>query len=332
MFPMAIGLNTSNEYKKIVKILSFIIILVPRVLVDQNSVDDLENYYKAFQRILDYEWPEIFFTGTEPGFMLYVFLIRCVSSSFIFYLLVYNLILLCSIYNFVFKFSKNPYLSIIFFFLVFFNPSLFLIRQYIAASILLYTYPYIINRNIRAFLLLVLLACSFHFSSIVWVPIYFMYGIKKKYVIPVVTIFCLFLFAIFSRLQSFLVSYELFERYSAYVDESGSLTQCFIFLVYLLVFYIFSTNKIFRDERLKLIFWLLLIGTICSGMGFFIQEVVRLFLYYNFVILLLIPETLFLMKKRYFRILYFMSVFLINYYISFILYLSNIENFKLVTL
>ncbi len=105
------------------------------------------------------------------------YIIFIISSALIYYFIFY-----C-----IFKYSKNPVLSILIFFLgTFYFVSLNMVRQYISISLILLGYThYIHNKKYLLFILLFFVAFLMHTISIVFIPIFLLERIIKHFKIKI---------------------------------------------------------------------------------------------------------------------------------------------------
>ncbi len=87
-----------------------------------------------------------------------------------------SVFLLYSVSRFLWKHTEYPIFSLLIFFIMFINNGILMaqVRQSIAIAIIIFGYEHIINRSLGKFLCVVMLACMFHISAIVALPMYLM--------------------------------------------------------------------------------------------------------------------------------------------------------------
>jgi len=103
------------------------------------------------------------------------------QDPFWFYLII-GILTIVFIYKAILCNSDNPVFSLFIFicFCLFyqaFNQS----RQILALSIILYSYKYIVERNLLKYVLLILFASIFHNTALIFIPIYFLRYIKLNW-------------------------------------------------------------------------------------------------------------------------------------------------------
>lgn len=138
------------------------------------------------------------FPGNDIGFLLLNKALRLFTDNFHILLLLLHFTILFSFFNFIKKFSKNIWLSILLLvtiggYYISFN----LIRQFLAISLTLYLVPYLINRNFIKYLIGILLISLIHKSVLLLIPFYFISNInyfnllEKKYLVIIGILFLL---------------------------------------------------------------------------------------------------------------------------------------------
>ncbi|WP_298878393.1 EpsG family protein [uncultured Polaribacter sp.] len=177
-----------------------------------------------------------------------------IFSNFIgfyqFFFIVSSFVILYFFHRTIKENSFDKWLSIIIFisFPIFFFVSLSIVRQYMAVAILFYSYKYIKQRKFWYYLLVVLFCFFLHKSTILALPIYFLYGnfINKKIIIVLY-----FLGFFSSEILAFLIRLTS-ERYSIYLDliagEGGNLILIFFQILGLFLLPIVYN---FRDKEDK---------------------------------------------------------------------------------
>ncbi|MBR2368764.1 MAG: EpsG family protein [Paludibacteraceae bacterium] len=108
-----------------------------------------------------------------------------------------SVFLLYSVAKFFWRFTDYPMMSLLLFFMIFIYNDILMaqVRQSVALAILLFSYEYILNKSLGKFVLIVILACLFHISALVVLPMYFMTKIIPNYILIVlVLLFQIFYF------------------------------------------------------------------------------------------------------------------------------------------
>lgn len=155
---------------------------------------------------------------SEPGFNLLNRILYCVThNSWILFAVVAFLILLFTFLAFYQQSIWVPFTILIFFISGDYFNSQNQIRQVLAMSIFLFAMKYIWSRDWKRYFLWLLIAFSFHVSALIFIPLYFLYGIKlnvKKLIILYLA--TILLLPIFKKILVFVVSKT---KYSWYFDS-----------------------------------------------------------------------------------------------------------------
>ena len=195
--------------------------------------------------------------------------------------------------------------------------SIFVIRQHLAISILLLTIPMIIRKKIIPFLLICLLSFYIHMSSIVWIPIYFLYNIRdnRMYVLfLLLTVVAIIASGYY--MQDFAIFIEA--DYSLYIDHSSktSLTKNLINISYLIVYMLTLNKDMFKEGINKFTTTLLILNTIGYLFAPQVELIDRLLTYYNIAIIFSIPLTWYYIKSVSLRNIFVVAIIVLQGYVS----------------
>ncbi|WP_298505526.1 EpsG family protein [uncultured Maribacter sp.] len=115
----------------------------------------------------------------EIGYTLFSFIVKLISNSFQFFLFVIAITTIILSQKSIIKHSPYPLISM-FIYICFFYFFVVMgqMRQGLSMAVLFYSYKYIIKNNFRHFFITVLIASSFHISSLIFLPAYFV--VRKK--------------------------------------------------------------------------------------------------------------------------------------------------------
>lgn len=136
---------------------------------------DWVNYYPAFEdtKPLWGNFIQNFDGIQDPGYVVYVTLIRSISSSYQFFTLI-SVLIDVMILNLTFKrYSSHYALSFAVFMVVSLNMEIDTLRNMKSIMVFLLALPYLQQRKFMKYMLLVLLAVTLHISAIFYVPFYF---------------------------------------------------------------------------------------------------------------------------------------------------------------
>lgn len=157
-------------------IFSFII-LVTLGSLRWNTGTDWDPYFRLFE---DNDSLRSFLVyhgkySPEKGFLMMNYIVKRIYDNYTFFLFVCSVICLGFTFQFIKKYSSFPLFSI-FLFYCFFLGFIFLTRQAIAVSIMLFSIRFIENRNFCKFFMVISLAATIHSSVILFIPSYWIYN------------------------------------------------------------------------------------------------------------------------------------------------------------
>lgn len=271
-------------------------------------------------------------TNMESFFVFVTKVIENIFSDSYIVMLVWYILFLIFLVYFIKKESPNILLSFwIFYSWGMFNQSLNIMRQYLAVGILLVGVVYLLKKNIRFFLIAIVLAFFLHHSAVVAVLLYIAYLFRKNARMFSLSIVfgSVLLFLYMNNLMSILgaVFGGVFDKYTGYdnFDRSsgiGLVVNSIIFLFY----YIFY-DKVSKDLDSAYI-WLcsasLVLGMNIISMGNPVMS--RLVIYFKIMLVASIPcyfNYLFKGKREKFIALNIVAIISGIYYIS-LMYATNL--------
>ena len=266
------------------------------------TLDDIPYYVDAFYESKDASWNRVYDMGyatlkTEVGFAL---VIKAISSMFSFdqaLFILTSAFILGAVYFSISRYSPIWWLSIFVFITDSFPQSLFILRSFVAIGLFLYAFPSILNRKLIVFLLISLAAFTMHMSAIIFLPVYFLYGVKNKlYLSVALGVIAVFTIVSFYILIPLMVEYILPE-YAYYLlsaeKSEGISWKMPAFMSTLMLFRLFVMRKHFFEEginRLLSIIMVLAATIYVAGMDFGMTS--RMAMFYSNITFLIIPNTL----------------------------------------
>lgn len=172
------------------------------------------------------------------GYSILNKLVHSISPSFQLLEVVISLFVVMGHAFFIKKYSPSIMLSLFIYVLVAYFWSLVTVRQYLAITVSLFSYIYVIERRLVPFLLTSIISIAFHTSAVIFFPVYFIYGLREtantKYILFFGALFAILLFKIFS---TYLVGNDAY--YSTYlISEESSSWQRLIMKAYILILFI----------------------------------------------------------------------------------------------
>lgn len=150
-----------------------------------NSIDNYFYFINSNQTLISGDQVNRF----EKGYMTLVYLCSRISSSLFFDLFISELLIisltLIALCRFNKKYNISITLGMFVFYMMFFNPSLNIVRQSLAMSVLIFSYTYLIEDKWIKYTIGVIIAYLFHQTAIIGIiPLFIYYFIKtdNKYI------------------------------------------------------------------------------------------------------------------------------------------------------
>jgi hypothetical protein len=213
--------------------------------------------------------------NTEPGYGIFYWLIAHITTNRYIYILLTTMIMYIMIWFNFKKYAINyPLAMIIFMALVFFFTFTYL-RQMLSAAITCFSIKYIIDRKLWKYVLVMLLAYTFHKSAIVFFPMYFI-PIKKfsQWGIIWVMAIC-FIIGISGISSSLYDAYAIFaekeEMVGKYSQQADSRIAYIIEAAFFLYFLLRSHKYVDRNDKQAIVLYNISLG-FCAILLFFLRS------------------------------------------------------------
>ena len=314
---------TTDKNKKIT--ISIVVILFSLLsgLRHYSIGNDTYNYIRHFWGITQQGLFYIKNSRFEIGYSYLVYFLTHLSENYTVFLLIVSFFINIMIGKFIYNYSKSPAFSLLLFILLrFFFGEMNIMRQFIALCIFINSIKYIENRNFIKFTIVAIIASTIHSSALFAFFIYFLYNLKlslnKKVICVIVaTIVFFLLYKVLIYLTGFL------GIYSSYVTEyfgSNKLASIISFIISLLV-YVFCNiiqkkyNKSIKNDdpleykRLNFYNNIAFVMIIINFLAIRISILDRVTDYYEIFYILLIPNTINMIKERKKRSAWYIAVF-----------------------
>lgn len=241
---------------------------------------------------------------------LYVFnkIIQVFFPTYQGYLFVVAVIFMVALGRFIYKNSRDPFISFLLFDCLFY--SFYAItgtRQTVATAIVvLFGYEAIKERKLLKFSALMLLALLVHKSAICFFPFYFLYEkkITKKYLGIMAGIIAIS-FVFRYQLIVFLGGLVGYSRYAVQYDTSGPITFTFLLIM------VFALTAIKKDEIIRInpnepgIINALILSLCFLPLAFIDPSAMRVTYYFAIFLMLLLPDLVDAMNRKYYQLIYF---------------------------
>lgn len=262
------------------------------------------SYYWVFENVQYIEWLDLpklqYVTSQELGWIFFNKIVSLIYTDFQFFLAVTAFVILGTIGYVIYKYSSNIYLSCLVFctfglYHFFFSG----LRQGVAVSLSFLSYYFLDREKYLHFIILVLLASTFHNSALVFLIAYPLSKIKISPIKGLLFLGCLFCIIPFlSTIISFTTSLIFPGKYQHYENEGGAITM---FLVYSLL-YILSLS--IETERVVKIRGFILFAVLGQSLGVISStSMTRIAFYFSIFFVLLIPDLVNIFSGKQFKIL-----------------------------
>lgn len=212
-------------------------------------------------------------------------------------------------------------LGMLVFMLIYYQLSYNAVRHVLAMSIGLYSVKYIFKRRFFKYTIFILLAMSFHLSSVLMFPFYYIYkliGVKKRAILKTLFFISVVLFMInYDKILYFIINkIPAIEYYSIYLKTKDNVSFGFgIFILnipYILPGLIYYNQLKEYDDRFIFYYELLLVGFLLKFMSYFAADYIsRVSDIFFISIIIIIPYYFKILKRR--KNLVVLNIFLIAF-------------------
>lgn len=275
--------------------LAILVASIPLILVSglrySVGTDYWNTYYSGFYRVLHNNN----FDSYELGYLALVKIIQSFSSNVFLLFIITSIIFILFTMLFIYEQSVNIVFSIVLFFLLrYYFISMNAVREMIGISIMAFNIKNVINRKPVKFFIYTLIACSFHKSLVLMIPIYFLYNFKlslKKFtLISVITVLSSkIIYTIVARL----IGNTKYGLHLTSYEASGIKVTIFTIslnLFIVLIAYLISKRIDEKNEqKYNLFLNIQLIATLLSFLFPIIPLIERIYWMYSFIAIISIP-------------------------------------------
>lgn len=243
----------------------------------------------------------------EPGYLLLMKLCAILRFNERLFLLLVTVIFNVLIFRFVYKKSDDFILSIwLFVCAEYFTLSFTMIRQMIAIGFILNAYLYIEKKNLKAFIVNVIVACLFHKTAICFLPIYFILNkddfMKQEQTTKIDAIYAKYKFWIWLIMTGFIiliipilfdVFYKIFyPNYNLENSQFNFPTLAVLILVILLLSYFCEKHLEIKEKSFLNFQFCVFCAFLLQVCTFKYLYLFRVALYFYIFIIVLIPSML----------------------------------------
>lgn len=208
------------------------------------------------------------------------------------------------IFNTIFKHSINPSMSIFLFVAMGYLFSSFnILRQYISIAIIFFAVRFIFDNKFLPFLALVMIAILFHKTAVVMIPLFFILRLRLPHS------YMLMLGGVgmgVSVFRNYIIDKLVLVFYPQYYGtdliQPLSIYEMVYYLVVLgglaIICYL-CKEKYFTSDKNLILYNALMLSLLCYTCFYFVPEINRIVIYFELFVIILIPELLNSVDKRY---------------------------------
>jgi hypothetical protein len=214
---------------------------------------DYRPYTNAFNNLVILPTIELANQRMEKGYIFVNRYIQLFINDFQMLFVVISLIVILLVYAMLLRYCKNPSLGLLCFYLLgFYFNSMNFMRNVIAALIVVFAYKYIKEKSFMKFIVVVLLASTFHISALAFIPFYFIFKFKFNYITLVIYSIIWGILYIFSKPTMEYVTKYVYTSYSPLTSInmfSGIPIMYSMFVFVILVCAIMLKNDIEKNSE-----------------------------------------------------------------------------------
>ena len=244
--------------------------------IHQGGIFDYATYKDAFENPLNFSDLKKSYHNSDnhirlldPGYLFLSSMFSHIFPSVHFWFLLYSLATVLLFYNFLNRSDITKYIFIVLYLYVarlYFQYNFIIMRQALAMAMVWWSIPYIHQRKVWKFILIVLLAATQHFSALIFIIVYWFPKIKfsRNFLLMVVPVmFLLGVFGVwdkivFSGLEVVLPTFGLEKKFAAYFINNTNMLKLnplnFIEILPFMYFAITYRNKMNETAMGRLFF------------------------------------------------------------------------------
>lgn len=263
----------------------------------------------------------------EPGWATLNYLLGLVFKNGQTIFIVVALISTICVYKGIIYFDKriNTGFAIFVYLIILYLPSFNILRQGFALSILMISFKYIEEKKIVKFILILALAMSFHYTAILFLPVYYILNKDIGKVKWIIILACVILvFINYNDLINLIIGLgPYFEKYSKYETQGFiKINKTFLILQIIMLMFIAVCNKALKqkDKFMHRMLSMYYISIILSFLGSLVSFAGRADLYFSISQIIFLPymcKNLFKEKNKIVAYVVIIIYLLIFWYICY---------------
>lgn len=251
---------------------------------------DYLNYMREFEAIGKHSWEYLLHSRWEPGYLLVNKLMAYISTEPFFFALFTSGISIIGYGYYINKYSEDVWLSFVVFITMGFYTSTFnIMRQAFAMVVVLFAIRYLISRDLKKYLVCILIACIFHYSAMFAFLLYPFCRVKINVIYFILLLAGCFLF--FNVLGRVLLGFFLQHVFDT-LDFKSS-TMGINMLIFLVVMTLMVISFADMDNEVDSVFvHMLVFASLLQVLALQFSMVARVVLYYSTALIIMIPNLL----------------------------------------
>lgn len=306
VFPVFLGVffprlhESKKQKRQFYLICGFVMLLIMGLRYYGLGSSDTLNYYNAMKRAIESISWENFYNPDyfEIGAQLFIYSLSRILKDPQWLMVITSLIYIVAIFYFIDNNSNDIPLSITLYIslgLMIFN--LQGMRQSIAMSICLFAYEQAKRKHLIKFLVLIIIAVTFHQTAIVFLPVYIVCRLRFSYK-NMLIMFLISLLVITNASRIMFIANSLFDRsYNTAIDQGGFVAML-IYIIILIITLFFDYQL--KDGNTKIpLLYILIIGLVSYMLRYFgTLAAERISFYFMFSQLALLPNSQYFVVKQ----------------------------------
>lgn len=272
---------------------------------------DTVNYYNSFMRYqnmsLSNALEGVFY---EYGYRLFQYFVGIIFQEYQFLLIIVAIFYISVLSFHIHKHSKNPTFSYVLFILYgFYTFAFSTTRQTIAIAFIMIAYEFISRKQLHKFIIFNLLAASFHVTSLVFIPSYWI----TKFKINKFTIFFLTMTVGLSiYFSNYIIRFlnTLARNELSFVETDGNLMFLFM-IISTLIGIVYKRQFLAGNPNNRFLFYMMCLSVVIMPITRYHPAMMRLFYYFFIFMITYVPNLLSSIKDPMIR-----NVGYIGYFIT----------------
>ncbi len=299
--------NNQAKAKKTYFLLTFIQLTLLGGLRGITVGTDTAAYFDIFYKVANTSsFKELTNLREETGFVLINKIVSLIGLGPQMVLIITSAFMAYGFLLFIYKNSSNMFLStILLFLLMIYFTSFNVIRQYMATVLVINGYSFIKQRKVVPYVILIALACLFHKTAILFLPLYFTRHLNWNkmgfgiYIVGLVLI-AVFFNEILLLVTKLLPSYKSYLTSKYFTPSGGIMAPVVTYTIFLFVSAIFIlAHNQKRDKDFIMLYFLTSLLVFFTVLGQLYAEIMnRLAWYISPFLLLVLPKALNCIAKK----------------------------------